>query len=63
MAEMIVATLRNLADKGCTVMCTLHSPSSEMVSQFSHLLLMTSNGRQVFHGTMGNALTFLETQG
>lgn len=41
----------------------VHSPSSEMVRLFSHLLLLTGDGRLAFHGPMADALKHFETLG
>lgn len=41
----------------------VHCPSSEMVRLFSHLLLLTGDGRLAYHGPMTDALKHFETLG
>jgi len=41
--------LRDLSNKGITVICTIHQPSSEIVSMFDNIILLTS-GNLVFSG-------------
>ncbi|WAQ93831.1 WHITE-like protein [Mya arenaria] len=36
MAEKIVQTLKGMADKGKTIVCTIHQPSSEVFALFDH---------------------------
>ena len=40
MAMSIVDALRKLADKGKTVICTIHQPSSEIYQKFDRLCLL-----------------------
>lgn len=64
MAESIIFLLRNLAVRQCTiVMATVHSPSSQMFSHFTHLLLLTNDGRVAFHGSVKDALAHVTVLG
>ncbi|CAG2105895.1 unnamed protein product, partial [Medioppia subpectinata] len=47
MALSVVEVLRDMAASGRTVVCTIHQPSSEVFSIFSHLLLM-AEGRVAY---------------
>jgi len=62
MAQNIVQTLRNLAAKGKTVICTIHQPSSEVFAMFDRILLM-AQGRTAYLGPIDSALTFFASQG
>ncbi|XP_045170130.2 protein white-like [Mercenaria mercenaria] len=57
MAENIVQTLKTMADKGKTVVCTIHQPSSEVFAMFHHVLVM-AEGRVAFLGDAEGALSF-----
>ncbi|RWS20441.1 protein white-like protein, partial [Leptotrombidium deliense] len=61
-AEKIVTLLRKLCAGGSTIICTIHQPSSQMFHQFDDLLLL-SEGRVAFLGTLSDAQTFFERQG
>lgn len=64
MAEAIVALLRRLAgSRGLMVLATIHSPSSQLFAYFSHLLLLTADGRLAFHGAVPDALAHFAALG
>jgi len=48
-AYSIVNTLKDLAKLGCTIISTIHQPSSEVFHLFDRVLLLTS-GRVIFDG-------------
>ncbi|XP_054160066.1 protein white-like [Oppia nitens] len=56
-AFSVVEVLRDMAQSGRTVICTIHQPSSEVFAIFSHLLLM-ADGRVAYYGTAEKALDF-----
>ncbi|WAQ93841.1 WHITE-like protein, partial [Mya arenaria] len=60
MAENIVQTLKGMADKGKTIVCTIHQPSSEVFALFDHLLIM-AEGRfdEAFSNTSRYEASFL----
>lgn len=62
MAENIVETLQSMARNGKTVLCTIHQPSSEVFTLFSHLLIV-AEGRVAFLGTLDEALNFYKSVG
>lgn len=41
-AYLVMKILRDLANKGITVICTIHQPSSEIVTMFDNIILLTS---------------------
>jgi len=57
MAESIVVLLRHLAlTRSILVLATIHGPSSQIFSHFTHLLLLTNDGRLAFHSSVADAL-------
>lgn len=58
MAETVVSVLKLMANKGKTIICTIHQPSSEVYSMFDKILFM-SEGRVAFLGTPDEADQFL----
>ncbi|KAF4607737.1 hypothetical protein EYR40_000072 [Pleurotus pulmonarius] len=56
-AWAIVAFLRNLADNGQAILCTIHQPSAELFQVFDRLLLLQSGGKTVYFGDTGNNAT------
>jgi len=49
----IIRFLRKLADAGQAILCTIHQPSSVLMSYFDELILLKSGGRVVYHGSLG----------
>ena len=59
-----MSLLRRLAgSRGLMVLATIHSPSSQLFAYFSHLLLLTADGRLAFHGTVPDALAHVAALG
>ena len=52
-AYIVVNILKDLALSGCTVLCTIHQPSSEVFHLFDRVLLL-SEGRVLFDGAVQN---------
>ncbi len=48
-AFVVVNILKDLADAGCTVLCTIHQPSSEVFHLFDRTMLL-SEGRTLYDG-------------
>ena len=59
MAESVLKMMKDLADWGCTILCTIHQPASELYSLFDKVCLMTE-GSITFLGDHKSALTFFE---
>ncbi|EJD01729.1 uncharacterized protein FOMMEDRAFT_126887 [Fomitiporia mediterranea MF3/22] len=53
-AWAIMAFLRNLADNGQAILCTIHQPSSELFQVFDRLLLLRKGGQMVYFGDLGD---------
>ncbi|KAG1709784.1 Protein white [Nymphon striatum] len=60
MAESVLRTLKTLANRGKTVIFTIHQPSSEIFDLIDKLLLV-SEGRLVFLGTRPEAHEFFSS--
>ena len=45
--------LRNLADHGQAILCTIHQPSAELFQVFDRLLLLRKGGETVYFGDIG----------
>lgn len=56
MSESIFATMKDLTYQGRVVVASVHCPSSETVHSFSHLILLTCDGRLAYHGPGDKAL-------
>ncbi|KAH9077823.1 ABC-2 type transporter-domain-containing protein [Lactarius deliciosus] len=60
-AWAIVSFLRELADRGQAILCTIHQPSAELFQAFDRLLLLRKGGQTVYFGDIGtNATTLLD---
>ncbi|KAK0203605.1 pleiotropic drug resistance ABC transporter [Desarmillaria ectypa] len=58
-AWAIMSFLRNLADNGQAILCTIHQPSAELFQVFDRLLLLKKGGQTVYFGDLGNNSTTL----
>ncbi|KAK9855241.1 hypothetical protein MYU51_002589 [Penicillium brevicompactum] len=58
-AWSICTLMRNLADHGQAVLCTIHQPSAILIQQFDRLLFLAKGGRTVYFGELGNNMQTL----
>jgi ATP-binding cassette, subfamily G (WHITE), eye pigment precursor transporter len=58
----VVNILKDLAMSGCTVLCTIHQPSSEVFHLFDRVLLL-SEGRTFYDGSVDRLSSQLRTLG
>ncbi|EGF82438.1 hypothetical protein BATDEDRAFT_86245 [Batrachochytrium dendrobatidis JAM81] len=49
-AHHIMLTLKNLAQSGRTIVCSIHQPRSDIFSMFDHILLLARGGRVAYSG-------------
>ncbi|KAJ8595721.1 hypothetical protein M405DRAFT_806639 [Rhizopogon salebrosus TDB-379] len=56
-AWAIVTFLRELADNGQAILCTIHQPSGELFQLFDRLLLLRKGGQTVYFGEIGEKST------
>lgn len=61
-ALTIMQTLRNLAAKGRTVVCTIHQPNSDIVETFNDFCLL-SKGQNMYFGAWEGAVEFFSEAG
>lgn len=52
-AWAIVKVLRELANRGQAILCTIHQPSGELFQMFDRLLLLRKGGQTVYFGDIG----------
>ncbi|XP_075237816.1 uncharacterized protein LOC142334036 [Lycorma delicatula] len=62
MALNVVTVLKSLSNKGKTIICTIHQPSSEVYAMFDKILLM-AEGRVAFLGSLQQAVDFFRILG
>jgi hypothetical protein len=52
-AEIVMRVIRNIANTGRTIICTIHQPSSDLFFMFDDLILLQRGGWQVYLGPLG----------
>ncbi|KAK3882731.1 hypothetical protein Pcinc_012936 [Petrolisthes cinctipes] len=62
MAQNVVAVMKNMAERGKTIISTIHQPSSEVYAMFDRVLLM-AEGRVAFLGEVDAAYQFFDRIG
>ncbi|OBZ73443.1 Brefeldin A resistance protein [Grifola frondosa] len=66
-AWAILQFLRELADHGQAIVCTIHQPSAELFQTFDSLLLLRKGGQTVYYGDLGHncstLLSYFERNG
>uniref|UniRef100_H3H1R1 ABC transporter domain-containing protein n=1 Tax=Phytophthora ramorum TaxID=164328 RepID=H3H1R1_PHYRM len=53
-AKLIMDGVRNVADTGRTIVCTIHQPSAVVFKVFDSMLLLKRGGEMVFFGELGS---------
>jgi hypothetical protein len=61
-AYVVVTILKDLAASGCTILCTIHQPSSEVFHLFDRVLLL-SHGRTLYDGPSRSLGTYFAILG
>ncbi|GMH35135.1 hypothetical protein BSKO_03003 [Bryopsis sp. KO-2023] len=61
-ALRVVETMKNLANEGRTVICSIHQPRSSVFSLFDDLVLLAS-GKVVYSGPTNKVLSYFEGHG
>lgn len=61
-AFQLIRTLKNLAEKGRTIIVTIHQPRSEIWGLFDHLILL-SGGVSLYSGTVQDCLPYFASLG
>ncbi|XP_063937253.1 pleiotropic drug resistance protein 3 [Daucus carota subsp. sativus] len=52
-AAIVMRAVKNVADTGRTVVCTIHQPSIDIFEAFDELILMKKGGQIVYSGPLG----------
>jgi len=52
-AAIVMRAVKNVADTGRTVACTVHQPSIEIFEAFDQLMLMKQGGKLIYSGPLG----------
>ncbi|KAK7343909.1 hypothetical protein VNO77_13026 [Canavalia gladiata] len=52
-AAIVMRTVRNIADTGRTIVCTIHQPSIDIFEAFDELFLMRRGGQIIYSGPLG----------
>lgn len=61
-ALKIVDLLKQEANRGMAVLCTIHQPSAQMLSRFDRIILL-SEGYTIFSGSPKDVTTYFEKYG
>ncbi len=61
-AAEIMKVVKEETHRGMSVCCTIHQPSSQIFSQFTHILLLRSGGEMVYYGKTSEMLKYFETR-
>ncbi|XP_060876921.1 ATP-binding cassette subfamily G member 4-like [Metopolophium dirhodum] len=62
-ANQVIATLRELANTGRNIICTIHQASASQLKIFDILYVLTPSGQCIYHGLTSNLLDYLAVQG
>ncbi|KAL0348160.1 UNVERIFIED_CONTAM: Pleiotropic drug resistance protein 3 [Sesamum angustifolium] len=52
-AAIVMRAVKNVADTGRTIVCTIHQPSIDIFEAFDELLLLKTGGRMIYCGPLG----------
>nr|XP_027114920.1 pleiotropic drug resistance protein 3-like isoform X1 [Coffea arabica] len=52
-AAIVIRAVKNVADTGRTIVCTIHQPSIDIFEAFDELILLKSGGRMIYSGPLG----------
>ncbi|KAL3134591.1 transcription factor, variant 2 [Trebouxia sp. C0009 RCD-2024] len=52
-AAIVMRTVRNIANTGRTIVCTIHQPSIDIFESFDELLLLKRGGQTIYAGPLG----------
>lgn len=63
MTNEVCYILKQLASEGCTVVATIHAPTSLAFSLFDDLMMLHSGGRIIYSGQVSGARSYFEAQG
>ncbi|XP_015874836.3 pleiotropic drug resistance protein 3 isoform X1 [Ziziphus jujuba] len=52
-AAIVMRAVKNVADTGRTIVCTIHQPSIDIFESFDELILLKTGGRMIYSGPLG----------
>ncbi|KAI8531791.1 hypothetical protein RHMOL_Rhmol11G0163000 [Rhododendron molle] len=52
-AAIVMRAVKNVADTGRTIVCTIHQPSIDIFEAFNELILLKTGGRIIYSGPLG----------
>ncbi|PON69592.1 ABC transporter-like [Parasponia andersonii] len=52
-AAIVMRAVKNIADTGRTIVCTVHQPSIDLFESFDELILLKTGGRIIYSGPLG----------
>ncbi|XP_058191657.1 pleiotropic drug resistance protein 3-like isoform X2 [Rhododendron vialii] len=52
-AAIVMRAVKNVADTGRTIVCTIHQPSSDIFEAFDELVILKNGGRIIYYGPLG----------
>ncbi|KAM3752301.1 hypothetical protein ACB098_03G007200 [Castanea mollissima] len=52
-AAIVMRAVKNVADTGRTIVCTIHQPSIDIFEAFDELILLKSGGHVIYSGSLG----------
>ncbi|XP_011269919.2 ATP-binding cassette sub-family G member 1 [Camponotus floridanus] len=61
-SNQLINVLHNMARTNCTVVCAIHQPSSQMISQFDNIMVL-DRGRCMYCGPKSDILNVYESAG
>jgi ABC-type multidrug transport system ATPase subunit len=56
--EVVMNVLRDIANAGCIVICSIHQPTTAMYSQFDKVMLLARGGHALYFGKARHALKY-----
>ncbi|CAN4108971.1 unnamed protein product [Withania somnifera] len=52
-AAIVMRAVKNVADTGRTIVCTIHQPSIDIFEAFDEIILLKTGGRMIYWGPLG----------
>lgn len=62
-AKAVVLTLKQIADSGRTVVCTIHQPRADIWSVFDNMVLLVTGGRAAYSGRADSVVDYFKDAG
>ena len=58
-SKRIISLLRKEAERGMTILATIHQPSGDLLAMFDKIIVL-SDGYTIYHGPPNNVKTYFE---